>query len=152
MDIQTIERKADVAIGIIHANIDTAESVLCQKKGMGYPWYPGRWSIPGGHIKPRENPEEALRRELSEEFRYDFRNFTHFFDQPYRDELRRDNKLIIKSGIQKIFLIPFDGKLSDVSISEGVGFAFLTQPEIQTYPFIPHDQKALERFFCEYRR
>ena len=148
---KTTEKHADVAVGIIAGEIDTADSVLCQKRGMGYPWYPGRWSIPGGHIKLNETPEETLSRELTEEFRYRFKQFIPFLEQPYRDELRRGSELIIKTGIQKIFVIPFDGNLSELSLTEGVGFAFLTQPEIQTYPFIPHDKRAIEKYFAEFR-
>ncbi len=152
MSIKTIERIANVAIAIIAGDVDCAHSVLCQKKGMSYPWYPGKWSIPGGHINQNETPEEALRRELTEEFRYPFRTFIPFFEQPYRDELRRDEELVIKSGLQKIFIVPFNGKISDLSIAEGVGLAFLTRPEIETYPFIPHDRLAAERYFRELRK
>ncbi|MCI5826430.1 MAG: (deoxy)nucleoside triphosphate pyrophosphohydrolase [Arcanobacterium sp.] len=43
-----------------------AGEILCAKRGPGRS-LAGFWEFPGGKIEPGESPEEALRREISEE-------------------------------------------------------------------------------------
>jgi 8-oxo-dGTP pyrophosphatase MutT (NUDIX family) len=140
-------RKMDVAVGIIAGHIDGAECILAQKKGMGYPWNPGKWCLPGGKINDNEEPETALLRELTEEFKYDFTRARYLFDNSFTDKLQKESELIIRTGVQKVFALPFTGDISDLTISEGVGLAFLSRTEIDLYPFIPHDKMALEKYF-----
>lgn len=52
-----------VVAGII---MDQGKIFLARR--AGHKSNPGKWEFPGGKIEPDENPEEALRRELFEEF------------------------------------------------------------------------------------
>lgn len=149
---QTI-RTLDVAVALITSKVDTADCVLCQKRGIGYRWYPGRWSLPGGGKRESESIEQCLEREMKKEFfkniAYDFRQAIQFTTQSFRDELIIDNEQKIRQGTQYAFILPFDGKISSPSIGEGAGFAFLSAGEIKVYQFIPHDLKLLQKYFLE---
>src|SRR4051812_3635422 len=41
-------------------------------------WFPGHWGLFGGAVEPDESPEEALRRELSEELGIELGGFSLF--------------------------------------------------------------------------
>jgi 8-oxo-dGTP diphosphatase len=47
--------------------VDSAGRILLQHRDAGAPVAPNRWGLPGGGIEAEESPEEAARRELSEE-------------------------------------------------------------------------------------
>lgn len=41
--------------------------ILLLLRGQTAPWAPGRWALPGGHLKAGETPYQGMRRELREE-------------------------------------------------------------------------------------
>jgi len=47
--------------------VDARGWLLMQHRGMDAPLSPGKWGMPGGHMEPGEQPEQAARRELLEE-------------------------------------------------------------------------------------
>jgi 8-oxo-dGTP pyrophosphatase MutT (NUDIX family) len=144
---KTIEKIVNVSVGIVFGYMDGADSVLCQKKGMNYLWYPGKWCLPGGQTREDESPKSALLRELSEEFNYSFNQPVYFKSQEFRDEVIKGDELRIRRGLQDIFTVEFMGKPSDLRVGEGVGFAFLSRQDLENHPFIPHDLKAIKCYF-----
>jgi 8-oxo-dGTP diphosphatase len=52
----------EVAVGVLRLN---RKILICQRRRNAV--YPLKWEFPGGKLEPGERPEEALRRELSEE-------------------------------------------------------------------------------------
>ncbi|NIO44515.1 MAG: NUDIX domain-containing protein [Candidatus Aenigmarchaeota archaeon] len=58
------------AIGILLKN----NKILLTKRSLKNT-YSGLWSLPGGHIKPNESLETALKREMKEELEIDIRKF-----------------------------------------------------------------------------
>lgn len=52
----------EVVASIIHQD----EKILATQRGYGD--FKGLWEFPGGKIEPGETPEEALCREINEEF------------------------------------------------------------------------------------
>ncbi|MCA9333304.1 NUDIX hydrolase [Candidatus Saccharibacteria bacterium] len=49
----------------------------------------GKWGLPGGHIKPMETPDEALRREMFEEFAVNLDEIIFVGDWLYRNQFHR---------------------------------------------------------------
>ena len=58
-------------IRVVAAVIRDGDRVFATQRGYGD--YKGWWEFPGGKIEPGETPEEALKREISEELAADIR-------------------------------------------------------------------------------
>ena len=52
------------------ALVRPGEVLLCHRSPTRA-WYPDVWDLPGGHVEDGESPQDALRRELSEELGVD---------------------------------------------------------------------------------
>lgn len=59
-------------VSVVGAVIVRDGHVLCAQRGHGSS-LPGMWEFPGGKIEPGESPEQALRREIDEELRFEVR-------------------------------------------------------------------------------
>lgn len=115
--------------------------ILLQKKTLDYPLVPGGcWTFFGGQIENNEDPESALKREFGEEIGFDLDNFKLFKIDDY--ELKCG-----KFGKRHIYIIIFKGNLSDISLSEGAGFAFFDSSELNTIKLDSYCKKTLMEYF-----
>lgn len=119
--------------------------VLIQKKDLGYKWFPGRWCLPGGTIEQGETPEQCLKREMKEEYSLFKMNDLEFFI--CQDYLVTDPEGTIKRGKQHTYISHFHGKISDLRIGEGAGFAFFAESELDSIPVAKYDIAILKKYF-----
>lgn len=69
-------RFADAAAALIR--IDDGRYLMQLRDDKPGVFYPGHWGLFGGEIEPGEDPETALRRELTEELSYRFGELRYF--------------------------------------------------------------------------
>ena len=56
---------------VVAAILQSGDCVLLCHRAPDRRWYPDVWDFPGGHVEDGEGPEQALRRELTEEIGVD---------------------------------------------------------------------------------
>ena len=56
---------------VVAAILQSGDRVLLCHRAPDRRWYPDVWDFPGGHVEDGERPEQALRRELTEEIGVD---------------------------------------------------------------------------------
>lgn len=56
---------------VVAAILHSGDCVLLCHRAPARRWYPDVWDFPGGHVEDGERPEQALRRELTEEIGVD---------------------------------------------------------------------------------
>ena len=64
-------------INVVAAILKDKERILIAERGYGE--FKGMYEFPGGKIEPGEIPEEALKRELTEEMKANIENDTFFY-------------------------------------------------------------------------
>jgi 8-oxo-dGTP diphosphatase len=112
--------------------------ILLQKKDLGFKRWPGRWSMFGGGIESGETPEDAVRREITEELGLKLENLKLFKIFPYEDTDR--------AGKMHVYTASFVNEISDISLGEGAGFAFFAPSEIAGLRLIDHDDKIVKEY------
>jgi 8-oxo-dGTP diphosphatase len=121
--------------------INNKGEILLQKKTVGYPIYPsGGWSFFGGEVDEGEEAEETLKRELKEELGFIVDEFKFLYSEDYCV----DGKC---SGKRNVFEVKFNGKLSDLRLTEGGGFAFFDKSELKHIKILPVEICVLEKYF-----
>lgn len=129
-----------VAIAII---LNENGETLMQKKDLGYEPSPGSWCLFGGHVEPGEKPEDALVRELTLEELVGIKI----------ENLRLYKKTTYETGKEKeafdlyIYVCNFYGNLSDLSLGEGAGFAFVNSKEIYDLKIKEPELSILKEFY-----
>ena len=69
MDRSNWTKDKDEYVKVVHVFLMNAKGeVLIQQRAFTKEIWPGRWSILGGFVRSREEPEEAVLRETSEEY------------------------------------------------------------------------------------
>lgn len=116
-------KKRDVVEAII---LNKNGEVLLQKKDLNYKTIPGGyWMLFGGEIEEGEAPETTIKREIKEELGYEITESNLFAIKDYNVEGKFEGK-------RYIFLIKFNGKISDLRLEEGAGFAFFDKSELDS--------------------
>ena len=133
--------KRDIVECII---INKKKEILLQKKTSDYPILPGGyWCFFGGAIENGESPEEAIRREVKEELGLEL-TFKIFKVMTYKTQNY--------SGTDNIFVAQFNGDLSKISLSEGGGFAFFSEPELKDTKIAPINIPTFKEFFDKLKK
>lgn len=140
-------KNLDAAVGIIYNSVN---EILIQKKDMKYFWFPGKWCLFGGGLNNEDDsPKEALIRELNEEGIIKTSiDEKPFLIKPYHDKIDEYRR----QGQQYIYLVKFEGHISDINLKEGAGFGFFAKNEIQKIPIVKHDYAILLEFFKKFRK
>lgn len=101
---------------------------------------PNYWEFPGGKIEDGETPEEALAREIQEEF-----NCTISVGEKVEDTTYQYDKMVVRLETYKAKLV--DGQ---PTVSEHADTKWVTREEIRSLNFAPADIPAVEKIRAEY--
>ena len=53
----------------------------------------------------------------------------------------------VKEGLQYVYITHFKGKISDIKIYEGAGFAFFSSSELNSLPITTPDMEAIKKYY-----
>jgi 8-oxo-dGTP diphosphatase len=134
-----LNKKTNIVAAII---LNEKGEVLLQKKDLDYHWFPGYWGFFGGEIKSGEIPRDALKRELFEELRCKANNLEFLKKYSYRDSCQKG----VREGKMYIYVCKLKENISNLSLNEGVGFAFFSKNENLPKPMINHNHKVLKEY------
>ena len=59
----------------------------------------------------------------------------------YKDQCEKHSR----KGKQHVFYHKYNGKISDISLKEGAGFAFLSYDELNHFDIVSHDLKTIKK-------
>lgn len=119
------------------------DEFLLQQRDQYAPSFQYHWTLFGGKVEAGESPEEALRRELTEEIE---------LDQPHISSLRLVQTNINDSGvIQYIFEVTTDVRIEDLTLHEGQAMAFIAMNALFQHDrmFAFNIKEVLERYLRE---
>lgn len=118
--------------------VNKAGEFLLQKKTLDYKWFSGGWSLFGGGIKDGETPLEAIKRELKEELGICFEKIKFFKKNSF--------EIGNNSFENEVFLVNFNGRISEIILNEGAGFAFFSKEELNSLNIFPGIRKILTEY------
>jgi 8-oxo-dGTP pyrophosphatase MutT (NUDIX family) len=120
--------------------VDPSGAVLMQHRDEHAPVSPNQWSLPGGHIEPGEQPEQAARRELLEETGLTAGELDPLWSgpRPYEAGFPHDVTVHVFRGVT-------DARQEDVVLGEGRAMVFVPRNElldrdlaVTTAAILPH--------------
>lgn len=129
----------DFAVCLI---LNKKNEILLQKKDGGYPWFPGKWCLFGGEIEKGEKPKETLERELKEELGYKVGKLKFLEIREYEDKYEKKHR----KGKQHVFHHEYAGKISNISLKEGAGFAFFPYKELENLNIVDHELETIKKY------
>lgn len=105
--------------------------------------YRRHYTLPGGYVRPGEDPKAAASRELFEEVRLRVppAHFEHAYHGTRHFEFRHDTLDIFEASVERRPELQVDGR-------EVVWAGFKSIPEIRALPIVPH----LVEYLDEYER
>lgn len=127
----------DVSLVIIE---DFSGRLLLQLRDADKPILdPGMWSLFGGGVEPGETPSCAVVREIHEEIGIHFPPDSF---QPFVVTLAH------APGCERVYIyrVKADIMPSDIVVSEGAGFAFLTPSQLNSVNIIPYLRKVINYY------
>jgi len=133
-------KRRDVVEAIIY---NDKMEVLMQKKTTDYPVFPGGcWCYFGGEVEDGESSKETLIRELKEEMGIEVseEDIELIYEEDYVIDTRFEGK-------QYAFKVKFLGKLSDIKLTEGAGFAFFDRSELVNLKMPAMERDSLKVFW-----
>lgn len=112
---------------------------LLQKKDRGYKNGPDNWQLFGGRIEEGESAKETVTREIKEELNLNIST----------DSLKEFTVIKIPKGDTfvplTLFIADFNYKVSEISLNEGVGFAFWYTDEIKNIKTASHELELFNK-------
>lgn len=115
--------------------------IMLQKKTLDYPTLPGGyWCFFGGEVEAGEKPEETIKREIKEEIGVEIDRIKLIGVRDYTIPEKYKGKEFVFKGI-------FKGKLSDIRVNEGAGFAFFDSSEISSIKIPAMELRILTEYF-----
>jgi mutator protein MutT len=115
--------------------------LMLQKKTVDYPTMPGGyWCFFGGEIECGEDPKDTIKREVKEEIGIVLEDVKSIGVRDYVIDGKYHGKEHVFSGI-------FNGKLSDIRLNEGAGFAFFEMSEVEKIKIPEMELRILVEYF-----
>ena len=114
--------------------VDRGEILACRRGASKYPYLTGRFEFPGGKREVGESPEQALRRELSEELGWEVeivRPYA-FYDYEYPDMKPRLRFFLCRAASR------------DFELREHAEARWVKPSEIAALDWVPADASVVE--------
>jgi len=120
--------------------LEDGRYLLQHRDDLPHIWYPDHWGCFGGSVEPREDPVDALRRELREELALEF-GVAEFFIQIDFDL----SGLGLGKYYRKYYVVPMTmGRMTGLSLGEGKALAaFDGDTILGVLKMTPYDAFAL---------